>query len=61
MILLLLLFVLISVIYITLKWNNNYWSKLGVPGPKPTLLVGNVGKNITMQKSLGEIYANLYK
>nr|NP_001351649.1 probable cytochrome P450 28a5 [Aedes albopictus] len=40
---------IITAIYLFLSWNFNYWKKLNVAGPKPSLLFGNL-PNVLMQK-----------
>lgn len=32
---------IVILLYIYLTWNYNYWKHRGVPGPKPTILVGS--------------------
>ncbi|XP_044268123.1 probable cytochrome P450 28a5 [Tribolium madens] len=56
------LFILVCTIcYFLVKKNHEYWEKRGVVGPKPSFLVGNVGKSFILQASPGEIYTEIYR
>ncbi|XP_055598160.1 probable cytochrome P450 6a13 isoform X2 [Uranotaenia lowii] len=47
-----------------LKWHFKYWEREHVPGPKPSLLVGNLGPLLTMKKHLATVcdeWYNAYK
>ncbi|KAH8403265.1 hypothetical protein KR222_009330 [Zaprionus bogoriensis] len=55
-----LVLLLAALVYVFLRWNFNYWSKRGVPGPKPSILVGNYPNMYTMKRhtiyDLDDIY-----
>jgi cytochrome P450 family 28 len=44
-----------------LKQNYEYWRRLGVPGPKPKFVVGNLGQTFLMKKSPLQIFIDIYK
>ncbi|CAG9858620.1 unnamed protein product [Phyllotreta striolata] len=59
---LLILFILVvSLLYYLIQRNYNYWSDRGVPGPKPSFLVGNFGKSFIGKISSGDIITNTYR
>ncbi|KAJ3637794.1 hypothetical protein MTP99_001222 [Tenebrio molitor] len=43
-----------------LKQNYEYWRRLGVPGPKPKFVVGNLGQTFLMKKSPLQIFIDIY-
>jgi cytochrome P450 len=47
-------------LYLWVKWNNNYWKRLGVPGPAPSFLVGNLGPALTMAEHIGMLCHKWY-
>ncbi|XP_031632668.1 probable cytochrome P450 6a13 [Contarinia nasturtii] len=53
--------ILITSFYIWLKWNYSYWKRLQVLGPKPTLLVGNVGPTFTFSEHWGILVDKWYR
>jgi cytochrome P450 len=55
-----LLLTLLVLAYLWIKWNYNYWKRLGVPGPKPTFLVGNLGPTLTVAEHFGIMCRNWY-
>ncbi|RZC35328.1 p450 domain containing protein [Asbolus verrucosus] len=58
--LLILAIVAIATAYYFLNLNYRYWKKRGVPGPKPTLLLGNLGPSFFLKKSPAEVYEDIY-
>lgn len=59
--LLLLLVFIVSVLYLTLFVIHGYWNRRNVPGPAPTVFGGNIGDVLRAKKSLGDVYAEIYK
>ncbi|GAB0097768.1 Cytochrome P450 [Sergentomyia squamirostris] len=53
--------VLCGVFYFWLKWNFSYWKRHHVPGPEPSLIVGNLGKVITQKDHIGLMADAWYK
>lgn len=51
----------LTLFYIWLKWNYSYWKRNHVPGPEPTMFVGNIGATFTFTDHWGVIVANWYK
>ncbi|KAH8377623.1 hypothetical protein KR093_006320 [Drosophila rubida] len=45
-----LVLVLAGLIYVFMTWNFDYWKKRNVPGPKPTIFMGNYPNMYTMKK-----------
>lgn len=43
-----------------IRWNYDYWIRKGVPGPKPTFILGNVGPTFLQKESLGETFLDIY-
>ena len=60
MILILVLIAIVTGLYF-LNSHYKYWEKRGVPGPKPTLFIGNLADNFLVRKSLAELYGDIYK
>ncbi|EFA04564.1 probable cytochrome P450 6a13 [Tribolium castaneum] len=50
-----------TICYFFVKINHAYWKKRGVVGPKPSFLVGNLGKSFILKSSPGEIYTEIYR
>jgi hypothetical protein len=42
-----------TVVYFWIKFNYQYSERRGIPGPEPTLLVGNFGPSFLLKSSLG--------
>lgn len=53
--------IVIACLYIFLTWNFNYWTKQGVPGPKPTILVGNFPGAFRQKESIVYEIDKIYK
>lgn len=51
----------ITLFYIWLKWNYSYWERKGVPGPKPSFIVGNTATTLTLSEHFGLVAADWYK
>lgn len=43
-----------------IRWNYNYWNRKGVPSPKPTFIMGNIGPTFLQKESLGETFLDIY-
>ncbi|XP_038110946.1 probable cytochrome P450 6a13 [Culex quinquefasciatus] len=43
------------------KYNFRHWQRENVPGPKPSLLTGNLGPTLTMKKHIGQLCEEWYK
>ncbi|XP_059619104.1 uncharacterized protein LOC132263385 [Phlebotomus argentipes] len=56
-----LLLILCVLVYVWQKWNYSYWQRRGVPGPKPTFLVGNLGPIVSQTEHSRELADKWYK
>jgi hypothetical protein len=56
-----LIVLVVGVVYYLVRLKYHYWKKLGVIGPKPKFLVGNLGGCFLLKTSPGELYTNIYK
>ncbi|XP_053683439.1 probable cytochrome P450 6a13 [Sabethes cyaneus] len=57
-------FALVAVLYLLWEWlryNFRYWQREAVPGPKPSLLFGNIGASLAMKKHIAEVVDEWYK
>lgn len=61
MVLIYLLLLLISVIYLSLKYVFSHWKRRGVPYIEPTLLFGNLGPVAMQRISVGALFRKLYE
>lgn len=64
MILIMLVFLLLMFLvsfYKILTKKYRYWRERGVPGPAPTLILGNLGPNLIRKKTVSEMYTDIYK
>lgn len=52
--------VLITILLAWHKWSLGYWKRKGIPGPAPSLLVGNAVEMIQGKKCMGEIFKDVY-
>jgi cytochrome P450 family 6 len=52
---------LLAVAYVYFKMSVSYWQKRKVPYIEPTFPFGNFGDLIRMRKSVGHVFADLYK
>ncbi|XP_076642889.1 putative cytochrome P450 6a14 [Halictus rubicundus] len=52
--------VLLLAVYYYLSSMNNYWTKLGIAGPKPTLLLGNLKSTTLGQLSMSDATKKIY-
>lgn len=53
--------ILLLLIYVYNKKHYMKWKDAGVPGPKPSLIFGNVADTILLRKSLPDQYASIYR
>lgn len=53
--------VVIGLIYLYFIWNFKYWSKRGVPGPKPIPLVGAFPSQFTQSRNMVYEVDEIYK
>lgn len=51
----------VSLFYVWLKWNYSFWKRNKVPGPEPTLFVGNIGPTFTFSEHWGIVTEKWYK
>jgi cytochrome P450 family 6 len=51
---------LFMVLYLWNRRAHSYWKRKGVPGPKPTFILGHMGGMITMKSSIGETFSDIY-
>ncbi|KAJ8935301.1 hypothetical protein NQ318_015335 [Aromia moschata] len=56
-----LLLAIVAILFYFVKRNFSYWKRLGVPGPKPLILVGNIGNNLIGRTHASEIFAEIYR
>lgn len=61
MIFIILLITVLTLGYVYVKWRYTYWKRLGVPGPEPTFLVGNVGSTLNMTSHISLLCEKWYK
>lgn len=61
MIVVLLFLSALTAFYIYLKWIYGYWSRNNVPGPEPSLLVGNIWPILTFKIQKGSLYEDWYR
>lgn len=48
-------------LYVYLTWTFNHWKDLGVPGPKPTALLGNLPSAITQKQNVAYEIDEIYR
>jgi len=60
LILVILVFSVCSLIFLFLKWNQDYWEKRNIPGPKPSLLFGNMS-NFFKKRNITYDFDDIYK
>lgn len=60
-ILLLCVLTIFVLLYLFLTWNFNYWTKQGVPGPKPTVLIGSFPGVFTQKENIVYDIDRIYK
>lgn len=53
--------VLLAVLYCYLRWPYDYWTKRGVPGPSPTIVVGNFKSTLTQKNALAVEMDDIYR
>ncbi|XP_030760090.1 probable cytochrome P450 28d1 [Sitophilus oryzae] len=51
----------IFLIFLYLRFKKTYWEERGIPGPKPWPIIGNIGANFIGQKTLGEVFFDIYR
>lgn len=61
MIFIFLVAIVVVLLYVYLTWNFNYWSKRGVPGPKATVLLGDMPNGILRKKNVYYDVQKIYK
>ena len=47
-------------LYVYLTWNFDYWSKLGVPSPRPRVLLGNLPSILLRKRHLTYDFDKIY-
>lgn len=47
-------------LYVYLTWNYKYWKNLGVPGPSPSPLLGNLPSAITHIRNVAYEVDDIY-
>ena len=48
-------------LYLYLTWHYDYWTKRGVPGPKPLPLLGNLKNDILRQRNVAYDVQDIYR
>lgn len=51
----------VTLIFVYLIWNFNYWKNRNIPGPKPTILLGNLPNVILQKRNMIHDVRELYK
>lgn len=51
----------ITLLYVYLVWNFNYWKKRNIPGPDPTPLLGTMPSAVTQKRNLYYEFSEIYK
>lgn len=51
---------ILGAIYLFLTWHFNYWKNVGVTGPKPKILFGNLPSVLTKKRHVFYEYLNIY-
>lgn len=59
--LLLLLISVILILYFIVTTKHEHWKRKNIPGPTPTFFGGNTGEILSGKKSLGDVYAEIYR
>jgi hypothetical protein len=49
------------ILYEYLVWSFDYWTKRGVPGPRPQVLLGNIPNFIMGKKNVVYDYDKIYR
>lgn len=60
-VLFLLVFIVGCLVRELLKYHFRHWQRENVPGPKPSLLTGNMGPTISMKKHFAEVCSEWYR
>lgn len=61
MFLLLFLVGAITALFAWVKWNYGHWERKKLPGPQPTMLVGNVGSTLNFGEHAAVLYERWYR
>lgn len=56
-----LLLIFLGLLFFYLRKKYSYWKERGVPGPNPIWFVGNCGAVVLGQKSVHDIYLDVYR
>lgn len=52
---------ILSLSYWFMVWNFNYWKRLGVKGPRPSILFGNFPSQLARKYHMAHDVRNIYE
>lgn len=56
-----LLFTIVTLLYVWIKWRFTFWKRNKVPGPEPEFFSGNIGPTINFTEHWGNVTAKWYR